>query len=49
MLANDVDVNPDAWEESAWAELPQPEVLPPHTMLEEFEVVNVLGTLCKRG
>jgi hypothetical protein len=38
----------DVWEESAWAELPEPEVLAPHVMLDEFEVVNVLGGFHKR-
>lgn len=38
----DVDEQ-EQWEETAWSELPQAEVIAPHVMLDEFEVVNVLG------
>jgi hypothetical protein len=46
-MSQDHDLEYDASEDALWDALPEPEVLPYRTMLEEFETVNVLAPLVR--
>lgn len=46
-MPQDHDLEYDPSEDALWDALPEPEVLPYRTMLEEFETVNVLAPLVR--